>query len=298
MAHLLPSRFLVFSNAFARFSLNLACTTSDATQKTWAFRLFRTFLIIKISLPYFFPYGLSRSFDPVAWIIFTGIVALSFSKKFYIFSLTTALAISFNELLNTWPFSINHGFLEFFILILSLLIPENEDISSQLSCTDLIKILMLSVWFYSGVHKLFDGYYWNAEFFALEALSDNTTLGNYLNSILNIFGQSDSFAGQIPFGCCSQAVIHFGLWQRGLLLACSWFTIIAELGLPILVLVPKFRNLGITGLFIFQVTIAFFSGEIDFAFSALAILLLFVPKSAPYGYVLLTCLIFMVQPWL
>ena len=42
---------------------------------------------------------------------------------------------------------------------------------------------------------------------------------------------------------------------------------------------------------------SFFSGEIDFAFTAFAILFLFVPRLARFTYPSLACLFFIVQPW-
>lgn len=271
------------------FSIREANEDGVAHLKTKAFRLFRQFLALKIAIPFAFADGIQWPLSIRTIAVFLVILAAG-SSRFYHLGLWITLGLSFYELWRSWPFTINHGGLEFGIVFLMCLFPDDESKPSKISCDDLIKILMLSVWFFSGIHKLFDGYYWNAEFFALEALSNETALGHHLNQILSLFGSFLRPISQIPF--------QFAQWQIGILLVLSWLTIIVEILLPISLLIPKFRPLGIVGLFIFQCFITYFSGETDFAFTAFAILFLFVPRLARYSYPSLACLLLVVQPWI
>jgi hypothetical protein len=85
--------------------------------------------------------------------------------------------------------------------------------------------------------------------------------------------------------------------ENSLILMFSWFTIAAEIVLPLLFMFPRLKNWSLFGLFVFQALIAYFSGEIDFAFTAFAILFLFIPKASPWSYYGLAILLFVVQPW-
>lgn len=264
--------------------------------KTKAFRFFGQFLALKIAMPFAFAEGIRWpiSFTTLGILL---VVAATGLARLHRVALCIILGLSFYESWQSWPFTINHCGLEFGILLLMCLMPDDHQKSSGISCADMVKILMLSVWVYSGIHKLFDGYYWNAEFFALEALSNETTLGHHLNQILSLFGAFSGSNGQL-LACCRSDVFSFSGWHIGILLALSWLTIIVEIFLPFSLLVPRFRSLGIAGLFIFQAFIAYFSGEIDFAFTAFAILFLFIPKLARFTYPSLACLFLVAQPWI
>lgn len=249
--------------------------------KIRAFWFFSHFLAIKIITPFAFPIG---RYWPLSFgtVMFLSFLAISWSRFYYV-GLWGALTLSFYECWRSWPFTINHCGLEFGILLLICLTPDDPQ-EARISCGDMIKILMLSVWFFSGLHKLLDGYYWNAEFFALEALASDTTLGRHLNHLLSF--------------CGSQGLLQFNFLQTSVLLALSWLTIGVEILLPLSLCINKIRPLAIVGLFIFQAFVSYFSGEIDFAFTAFAILFLFIPRHASIAYPSLACLFLVVQPWI
>jgi hypothetical protein len=237
------------------------------------FKLFRYFLILKVVCTFAFRDGIHWPINPEAIpIIF--IILIAALLRIHFLGLFLAFGLSCLELLLSWPFTINHSGLECAILLLMCLMPELESNKSKISIENMVKILMMSVWFFSGIHKLLDGYYLNGEFFALETLANNTTLGHHLNDILS---------------CFSNKTLLF--------LSLSWITIIAEIILPFSLLIPKFKTLGIILLLICQGLIAYFSGEIDFAFTAFAILFLFIPQLAAFTYPSLACLMLLVQPW-
>lgn len=256
---------------------------------TQAFRLFRSFLALKIALPFAFADGNYSHISFQSSLILLAVV-LTALPRFSHLGLIAVAGFSFFQCWLSWPFTINHHVLESVIVILMFLVPEEEK-QSSFSCAGMIKILMLSVWLFSGIHKLFDGYYLNGEFFALEALSNQTTLGHHLNQILRIFPS-------IPLACCTETALSVADWQAAIMLGLSWVTILAEIFLPIGLFIPKLRTLGIIGLFIFQAVIAYYSGEIDFAFTAFAVLFLFIPKFSSWSYPTLACFLLAVKPWL
>jgi hypothetical protein len=264
--------------------------------ETKSFRLFRQFLALKVAIPFAFVDGIHWPLSVKTSAVLFVIVA-SWLPRFYFPGLVIILGLSLYESWSSWPFSINHGGLEFGILLLICLVPDHESKPSRITCADMVKILFLSVWFFSGIHKLVDGYYLNGEFFALEALSNQTRLGHSLNQVISFFAP---FFGQValaPLACCMTAVFEFPQWQANSMLVLSWLTIIMEISLPILMLAPRFRSIGIVGFFVTQGTIAYFSGEIDFAFTAFAILFLFIPKFSRFTYPSLACIFLLVQPW-
>lgn len=258
-----------------------------------AFRLFSFFLTLKIAAPFVFAGGLAWPLSLNAVGILLVIVGVGL-PRIYPLGLWLTLGLSFYGFVEAWPFTINHVGLELCILLLMCLVPQEESKPAGLSTADMIKILMLSVWFFSGLHKLFDGYYLNGEFFALEALANDGTLGYYLNYLLSFFGPDNSLK---PLFCCSEARLAFTSVQIGILLGLSWLTILLEIFLPLSFLHNRWRHLGVFGLFIFQWMIGYVSGEIDFAFTAFAILFLFVPRLAPLAYPSLALIFLVVQPW-
>lgn len=291
MANLYPAMHTSWRDSLAHlFASRLANQASCAQEEAFALRLFRQFLALKIALPFAFSEGIywPLNFNSVLFLL---IIFLAGSSRFYLPALLIILGLSFYDIWYSWPFTINHQVLEFVIILLMCLVPENEPKARNISCVRMIKILMLSVWFFSGIHKLFDGFYLNAEFFALEALSNNTTLGNIFNKILG-------FSASLPATCCIHAAITLTYWQRNILLALAWITIIAEIFLPLSFLVPLLRPFAIFSLFLFQGIVAYFSGEIDFAFSAFAILILFIPRIASWTYPSLAFLFLVVKPWI
>lgn len=275
MASTYPNVITGWLSSLAHLFYNKALDKNDDLSRAFAFNLFRQFLALKIAIPFAFTDGIHLPINIRTAVIFL-VIMVAGLPRFYTMGLWIILAFSFNEFWHSFPFSINHSYLEFGIILLMCLTKNGDE---------MIKFVMLSVWFFSGLHKLFDGYYLNGEFFALEAIFNNTTLGHHLNQVLNVFGSSIG-------------VFEFTKWQIGILLTLSWLTIALEILLPLFLLSNKLRPIGIMGLFIFQSFIAYFSGEIDFAFTAFAILFLFIPRLAHITYPSLAFLFLVVQPWI
>jgi hypothetical protein len=254
---------------------------------------FRVFLAIKIATPFLFPQGNFLLFDPKTLLILFALCVVPL-RKYYLPGLLVILGLSAYEIFRSWPFTINHSGLEFVIVALLCLDSEKNDEYRFPSCVDMIRILMLSVWFYSGIHKLLQGYYLNGEFFALEVLSNRTTLGMKLRELLQIFGSFENFHA---LDCCTSSKLLMKDGHTAFFLILSWLTILTELALPFTLLFKRTRAVGFLSIFFFQGTIAYFSGEIDFAFTAFGVLLLFVPRVAWIGYPTLVSIYFLVQAW-
>jgi len=257
-----------------------------------ALSYFRRFLCIKIAAPFVFHSGNFLHFDlqSILIVLALGIACL---QVYYLPGLLGIWFLSAYDVFRSFPFTINHAGLE--LVVLTLLVLESGRFSKQRISTNLmIKILMMSVWVYSAMHKLFDGYFLNAEFFALEAFSDASSLGHKINQILNFIVP---FFAQ-PLACCTVSTLAISNWHLGFLFSIAWMTIVIEFLLPWALLIPKVRSFAFLGICLFQAMIAYFSGEIDFGFTAFAILFLFVPRISHLTYALLACIFLLVQPWI
>ena len=262
------------------------------TLDSQALHFFRIFLSLKIAAPYLFPLGAPS-------IPYIALVLVASLPRYYLSGLVGILILSAKELVETWPLSINHNALEMVILALLCLYPsesKGDSPKTYPSCNELIQWLMVSVWVYSGIHKLLDSYYWNGEFFALEVLSDASGLGHKLGLLIQQVGIALPI--QAPLACCSVLPFANSPAFAGFLLLLAWATVLTEIILPWGLFLPKVREYTLLALFIFQANIAYFSGEIDFAFTAFAILLLFVPRIARVAYPIHIGLMLVVQPWL
>ena len=261
--------------------------------------LFRCFLSLKIASPFILPYGLLEEMNYLSLLAALVVVATCLPRT-ALFGMLGSAALALSECLRTWPFTINHAFIELIAMLLLCLAPQvrRSEGEQQPIAGELIVILMLSVWLYSGIHKLCDGYYLNGEFFALEVSNGATALGEHLGILLQTFAKLFSLApAQVPLSCCTVAETSFPVWQVFFFQGLSWLTIAGELLLPLGVLWRRSHQISISGLLLLQGLIGYFSGEIDFAFTAYAILLLVLPRWSTVTYPLLTVIYLGVCPW-
>ncbi len=262
------------------------------------FLYFRRFLAFKIAAPLILPGHLHW---PVpSWLVASlAIVAVVVAglRKHYWPGLIFIFFVSCFQIWESWPFTINHIALEAVLVLLMLLAAGDKPNEETLSCGDMILLLMLSVWFYSGLQKLFHGYYLSGEYFTLEALSVESGLGRDLNSLL-LWLAPHLGGGHIrPIACCGFGAIEFPRWGSLLFQGMGFGTVLAEISVPVLALFRSTRVAGILLLFVFQFAIAKLSHEFDFAFTAFGILLLFTPKIAKQGYLILVALYIAESLW-
>lgn len=259
-----------------------------------AFVYFRWFLTVKIASPFIFENGVRAglTLTPVAFFALAALL-LSGLKKYYWFGTFILFGLSATEVWQSWPYTLNHIALETFILVFILLEAEAEDNLAPL----MIKAVLVSVWIYSGMQKLFHGYFFSGEYLALETLSGESHLGKNLAWILHyvesVFG-TEKFS---PLICCGGADLILPAWEVFLFRAMGVMTVLTEIFLPLTLLFRKTRLIGVILLFLFQLTIGLSSAEIDFAFTAVAILLLFEPRVARVAYPVLGFFYLVVSPW-
>jgi hypothetical protein len=245
------------------------------------FSFFRIFLAIKIATPFIFFSELGSALPLSSLLACFGLL-LALLPQLYRGGIFLLACLAGWQCYASWPFTINHGGLEFIALLLVCFDPGPGPREHAPSAA-MIKLLMMSVWFYSGMHKLCDGYYLNGEFFALEVFAGLTPLGKHLADLLQALaplfaGAADAGSGALQLTSC----------QAGVLLVASWLTIASELLLPLALFFTGTRTLALIALFGVQGMIAYFSAEIDFAFTAYGILLLFVPRISGWAYPLLS----------
>lgn len=167
----------------------------------------------------------------------------------------------------TFPYTINHHFLEALIAFVLLMWPP------RLAAL-IIKVAIGSLWFFSGVQKLVHGYWTNGEFLAVRYLFGKGRFRNILPKYL-----------PAPFYKPYREFFEIGLdggsfeatwWMIAFILAISWFVIIAEIGLPFLLLSSKYRKLGAVLLICIQLFVGIESQEQSFMYTGVACLLLFL----------------------
>jgi len=188
----------------------------------------------------------------------------------------------------TFPMTINHLFFETIILLIistDHLTKENKyhlwNVQYNIICFGIG-----SLWFYSGVQKLFHGHYLNGEMFLLDSIAgENNSNISYINNyIVNLlvpgFGKTFS---SIP-SCCTNREVSLPLLANIFFKLQGLIITFAEIVLPLLLLSTKWRRHAIFSLILLQTLIAIFSLELDFAFTSLAALTLILQTNYRFVY--------------
>ena len=263
------------------------------------FRRFRTFFAFKISI---FALLFAADFWSPANIstLFVLLVASScvISRQRYWPGVLVLFAYKLCLLIATFPYTINHHYLETFILLALLLFPAPEpskrpsDTSAGVDglCCHLIQFTFLLVIFYSGVQKVFHGRYLNGEMFGFYALFERHPLATSQRWIFDVHEAIFGSHFDLPYtwhGVPGTIELHIPQWAVLWFIASSWLTVMGECLLPILIAFRRTRKFALVGLFVVLAVIAITSQEIAFAFTAFACLLLFLPQISFWSYPLL-----------
>jgi len=190
------------------------------------------------------------------------------------------------QLVRTWPYTLNHFILEELILLVLLAFPvrfEAESGREPLQELQLLWVTLLSVWFFAGVQKIGHGHYLNGESMALPLLAGDGSLGRGLRMGLSRIHSLLGAAQLVSGGAALDLVAR--IYCVGL----SWLVIIAEVGLPLLALVPRTRRAATLGLGLAQCSVGLLSGEIDFAILGLGLIGLGSARHISARYALLSC---------
>lgn len=195
----------------------------------------------------------------------------------------------------TFPYTLNHHFLEAWFLLHLVLLPSSSAGAPALrhvSAVHMIRLTVLSVWFFAGVQKAVSGYYLNGEFFAIEMFLSRGRLGEGLRWLASVVDDGkmqvgsgirmDRYAGD--FECWPIDLPHT---VTAILLILSWFILLCELLLPALVVRRTTRVAAASTLVALSVLSTAATGEMSFGFSSVGALLLWLPNQALWTFWLL-----------
>lgn len=279
------------------------------------FYIFRCFFALKHFLNHFdmAVREILWGYDP--WICYPKALALciafilSCSRHLYWAGLLTFLGfLLFVKFIPTFPFTINHVGVEAVVLLIMLLLSSSDFGSLRarklnLLCTRLIQYLIISVYVYSGIHKVLNGYFLNAEMFGLSVLHGATSLSVPLTGFLMPF--VELYGGGRPWvpNCCTSGTLDIEWWYVTWFLVVSWMVLLGELLVPLLTLFRMTRFIGALLFLMLQLGIAITSLEFDFAYSAFAFLLLFLPTWSKFNYFVLLLFmlyieVYLKSPWI
>lgn len=278
----------------------------DVLEKT--FHIFRCFLAFKLFLN-LFSFSFFRKFydeasgnvvlsfgpildDPYSPLLILALF-LGLSRHFYwVGLLVIACMHAVFRFYANFPFTINHVAVELIVLTIMILLASQQYGSPRakklnLLCVRLIQWLIVSIYVYSGIHKLTNGYYINGEMFSLIVFNDSQTMSTPILDVLHPF--LIHFGVTIPWipGCCTGAALAYPGWVVMWFLCLSWSVAISEVLIPLFALFRRTRLYGALAFILLQMGIATVSLELDFACSAVAMILLFFPHTAKFNYFLL-----------
>lgn len=194
------------------------------------------------------------------------------------------------QLVRTWPYTLNHFILEELVLLVLLAFPVRfnaEHGREPLQELQLLWVTLLSVWFFAGLQKLGHGHYLNGESMALPLLVGDDGLGRGLRMGLRLLRAPFGSAALVSGDAAGAAPLD--VLARIYCVGVSWLVILAEVGLPLLALVPHTRRVATVGLCLAQCSVGLLSGEIDFAILGLGLIALGSARHIHARYALLGC---------
>lgn len=234
---------------------------------------------------------------PVQVILFLAAFATLYRRSFIVGYIGLLVLTVFRVYLvsDKFPMTANHHFGELYILILLLLWPHrslgNDTSLVNGTASHLIKLFILSVYFFAGIHKLVHGFWISGEFMAHGLFNVSSGFDLVTKTMLQFI--SGSFGLPLPelpldwASVMESGVIQLPLWVIIIFLGLSWATLVTEIGVPVLVLMQKFRSIGLRLLAVMILVVGLTSLELEFMFASLGCLLLFYPNKPIRNYGLL-----------
>lgn len=170
-----------------------------------------------------------------------------------------------------FPLSGNHRYLEMLIYLTLAVVPVRE-------VGKLLRYAILTIFFYSGLQKALNGYYWSGEIFALEAFHQPETVVNVFRmqlwAISHVFGLHLPNLGR-DIDWSQHVLLDLPAWLDTTFKLMGRGALAAEIGLPLLVLWRRTRKPALAALMAFGIYIGIFASEYEFASTNTACLLLF-----------------------
>ncbi len=238
-----------------------------------AFGVFRNqWLLLNRALPF------RPGWVDLLWILVAGAgMLLLMRPSRYRWGAALLAAYHLKAVVVDFPLAGNHKYLEFFIYVVIAGAPLRE-------AGELIRYMILSVFFYSGVQKAVHGFYASGEIFALWASVHIQPLGgdfaSWLSAAAARFGLPSLKAPQF-FQPWVHVPLSIPVWMAWLFRLLGLGTILVEIGLPLLAFhrdrrVQRAAVLLLIGL---SLVLCAFTGEYEFASTNLAALFLFFPAA-------------------
>lgn len=223
----------------------------------------------------------------IALLTLAAVVTCLFLRRMETICLITA-TIHLLKIIGTFPYTINHFMFEFLISILLFLwfleklddsSPQDETVQESWVIS-YGKLIFLSVWIYAGIQKIVHGEYLNGQFF-LFTFADNSDQTERLIAFVKTFLSPDLVALNSAYAGAHFTAqgIKLESFQtlRILSIAIGWSVTLSEILLPIWVIAARRKLLPCLAWFAAQLSIGYFSKEIDFMWSCLLMQGLFVP---------------------
>ena len=172
---------------------------------------------------------------------------------------------------NSFPWSGNHRYLEFILCVfLAFLNGEKED--EQKLLLNSLRWMVVVVFFYSGLQKLVNGYYFNGEFLAFSFSRDSfrTVLGTLL--------PADELARLASYSYYKEVGDGPFIVTNLPLLIVSNSIYVSEIGLALLLFIRKTRRFGVIAAIVFLVGTEAIAREFFFGAIFANMILLFFPS--------------------
>ena len=236
-------------------------------------------------------------------------IFLALHRRLYPIALLIGCVFQLYFICLGYPLTGNHKYVELYILLLLLVSPDRpnqleESAGSERSylnnladgtCSRLIGMLALSIYFYSGLQKLANGRWHTGEYLTL-TLFHQRDFGLPVSLSMAVDWIA-SFGGLVrvdythPMAKTIERVpLDLPHWVTILILLLSWFTIISETGLPLLVIFRRTRKIGLLMFLLMSIMIGLVSWETEFMFLLVGSVLLFYPRHAVINYITLMVL--------
>ena len=270
-------------NLLARWDAFLAAPLPEEL-----FLYFRRFLVFKLSLWWFARIPLPGLFER-APLLFFGVVLLipigivAFRRKGYEWGvLALALDLAYFEIYHGFPDTLNHQFLQVFLLLVVFFYSRTQETRS--TGLRLVQAVILIAWLFSGMQKLAQGMWWNGDYFLYEMLTNDGTIAATLRLGTRLVWAG---AAEAPFPLAAAPVQSFAQVPAAATFAMvAWanLAMLAEIALPVFVLFACTRRCALYGLVAMQALIPVGAGIAGFALTGLACLFLFYPAHARRNY--------------
>jgi hypothetical protein len=212
-------------------------------------------------------------------VVVFGAVLVTRRRNYQVGALILA-AYHLTAVIHNFPSSGNHRYLEMLIYLSVAIVPVQE-------LGKLLRYAILTIFFYSGVQKALYGFYWSGEIFALEAYAHPNQIASMFRRQLALVASVFNLPiPKLPIEAdwTYNRAIEIPAWMGTTFKALGRGALAAEIGLPLLVLYRRTREVALAFLVLFSVYIAIFANEFEFASTNMACLILFFhPKHARWA---------------